>query len=124
MMGLEDKAEVLNAVFEYYGINAPSMRGKVLCPVHSEDRPSAVVDMSTGKWRCFACHAHGDALDIIQHREGVGYQDATRIAERILDESGRDVRAISSWQSSGRVSGRTRDRSSSRKYVPSWLRET
>lgn len=118
-----DKAELLELVFDHYGLRMPRGRGKILCPVHTEDRPSAVVDPTTGKWRCFACHQHGDALDLISVREGVDFVSATAIAEGILNESGRDIRISAGGQSSTGVSRSSRDQHRSRKYVPSWIRE-
>jgi len=118
-----DKAELLELVFDHYGLRMPSGKGKILCPVHTEDRPSAVVDPTTGKWRCFACHQHGDGIDLISAREGVDFVRASSIAEGILNESGRDLRVGISGQSSDGVSRRSRDQRRRRKYVPSWLRE-
>jgi DNA primase len=117
-----DKGELLAIVFDRYGLRYPSARGKILCPAHSEDRPSAVVDMVTGKWRCFACHVKGDALDLIQLKEGVSFSEATAIAEGLLNESGGSLRSGTGGQSSAGLFGSTRDKRASRKYVPSWLR--
>lgn len=118
-----DKGELLAAAFEHYGIRFPSSRGKILCPAHNEDRPSAVVDMVTGKWRCFACHAKGDALDLIQLKEGVSFSEATTIAEGLLNASSGSIRSGISGKSSRGVSGSSRDKRQSRRYVPSWLRQ-
>lgn len=118
-----DKAELLELVFDHYGLVMPRGKGKILCPVHSEDRPSAVVDPTTGKWRCFACHQHGDAIDLISAREGVDFVGAATIAEGILNESGRDLRVGTGGKSRSGVSRGSRDKRGSRKYVPSWLRE-
>src|SRR6056300_899884 len=108
-----DKATLLELVFEHYDMTMPSSRRKILCPVHSEDRPSAVVDPESGRWHCFACQEKGDGLDIIQHKESVSFTDAVKIAEGLLNSSGREVRASSSRQSSSRVSRGSRYTNSS-----------
>lgn len=117
-----DKSALLVLAFEHYGLRTPSGRGKILCPVHDEDRPSAVVDMTTGKWRCFACHAHGDAIDLIQLKEGVSFSEAATIAEGLLDQSSGSLRSGAGGKSSTGLSGSSRNKRTSRKYVPSWLR--
>jgi DNA primase len=66
----------LQAVLELYGTFVPSYGSgwvKVICPRfdHDERRPSATVHLDAGKWNCFACAEHGDALDLIQYNEGV-----------------------------------------------------
>lgn len=119
----ELKAGLLEAVFEHYGFDWPAGQRKILCPVHDEDRPSAVVNPATGKWRCFACMKHGDAYDLIQIRENVSFGDAVKFAEGVLNASGSDLRAGVGGKSGRGVSGGSRDRRKSRKYVPSWIRE-
>lgn len=117
-----DKGALLEAVFEHYGISSPSQRGKILCPVHDERKASAVVDMNTGKWRCFACHAHGDAIDLIQAKEGVSFSEATAIAERLLNQNGGSLRGGTGGESGTGLFGSSRNKRNSRKYVPTWLR--
>lgn len=123
MMEQEEKAQLLEVIFEYYNLPFPSSSRKILCPVHDEDNPSAVVNPDTGKWKCFACQQSGDAYDLIQIRENVSFSDAVQFATRVLDASGRDIRGGSGGKSGRGVSGGTRDRRESRRYVPSWLRQ-
>lgn len=33
------------------------------CPLHGESKPSFSVNMETGKWHCFGCHARGTTID-------------------------------------------------------------
>jgi DNA primase len=117
-----DKPALLEAVFEHYSLSYKGRRGKCLCPVHDESTPSAVFDLETGRWECFACTESGDGLAIIMSREKVSFPDAVGIAQRILDASSTDVRGGTGWKSSTGVSRSSRDKSASRKYVPSWVR--
>lgn len=121
-MVIQDKPLLLEVVLEHYGIDVPSSRKKVCCPVHDESRPSAVIDPITGSWKCFACQESGDAYDLIQFKEKVGFADAVRIAEEIFDRSEHDLPSELGGQSSRGVSTRSRNRSGSRRYKPSWIR--
>lgn len=117
-----DRAHLLAVVFDHYGYEMPISRRKILCPVHVEDRPSAVVDPDQGKWTCFACMERGDGFDIIRIKESVGFSDAVKIAEGLLDSSQREVRESSSRKPSRGVSRGSRNSSAGGSYVPSWVR--
>lgn len=55
---------------------------KTLCVVHDERRPSATVNLETGKWSCFGCGGHGDVYDLIGLHEGLtDFVDQKRFAE-------------------------------------------
>lgn len=58
-------------------------RSKILCPFHDESRPSAVVDWERQRFRCFACGVNGDAVDLLQEREGLSRAQARDRAEAI-----------------------------------------
>src|SRR5699024_4725005 len=61
---------------------------KVLCPFHGESRPSAVVSVEDDGFKCFACDAKGDTLNIIKYMEGGTRADAKRLAdERAIGHS-------------------------------------
>lgn len=51
-----------------------------LCPFHGEKTPSFRVVPHKGFFHCFGCGAHGDALDLVQQLEGIGFREA---AERL-----------------------------------------
>ena len=119
---ITDKPILLEVVLEHYGIDVPTSRRKVCCPVHDESRPSAVIDPNTGQWKCFACQASGDGYDIIQQKENVSFQDAIEIAQRILDNSSRDISGSTAGKFGSGVSRKSGNKPASRKYVPSWVR--
>jgi hypothetical protein len=60
---------------------------KMVCPFHNESRPSATISYEYDAFRCHACGVAGDALKLIQDREGCGFQDSKRYAEGILGKS-------------------------------------
>jgi hypothetical protein len=55
---------------------------KVKCVIHSESRPSAVVHLEHGKWRCYAGCGRGDVYDLIGVAEGLqDFMEQKRFAE-------------------------------------------
>jgi hypothetical protein len=75
----------LEAAWEAFGGDPiPPHRGwvKVRCVLHDERRPSATVNLETGKWQCFAGCGHGDVYDLIGLHEGLtDFPDQKRFAE-------------------------------------------
>ncbi|WP_294390380.1 CHC2 zinc finger domain-containing protein [uncultured Sphingomonas sp.] len=55
---------------------ARALRG--LCPFHSERTPSFHVYDADGGFHCFGCAAHGDIIDFLRLKQGVGMLDAVR----------------------------------------------
>ena len=51
-------------VVQRYGI-VINRRGKALCPFHADHHPS--MTFREGRFRCWACGAHGDAIDLAAH---------------------------------------------------------
>lgn len=81
----------LEAAWEFYSSQLygdcyiPPHHGwvKVKCAAHFESRPSAVVNLETGKWRCFAGCGRGDVFDLIglKEDEATEFLDQKAIAE-------------------------------------------
>lgn len=57
-----------------------STKAKALCPFHDDKTPSLLIDSSRDQGRqhfhCFACGAHGDAIDLVKERLNVGFREA------------------------------------------------
>lgn len=57
-----------------------STKSKALCPFHDDKTPSLLIDSSRDRGRqhfhCFACGAHGDAIDLVKERLNVGFREA------------------------------------------------
>jgi DNA primase len=84
---------------------------KIRCPFHDDHNPSAVVNMTTERFRCFACDApSGDSVDVIEGREGIGFSDAIKWAEDHLGFEGGEVQRAPAKQDH-------------RPYRPSWLHD-
>jgi DNA primase len=66
---------------------------KVRCPFHGEDRtPSAQIDFANNRFRCFACDASGDALDLLVTQEGLSLSAAIDRAEALAGGEAPPVR--------------------------------
>jgi len=59
--------------------------GKCLCPFHHEKAASFGVNISSGGYNCFSCHASGDIIDLVIRLTGASFADAVRL---ICAESG------------------------------------
>ena len=57
-----------------------STKSKALCPFHDDKTPSLLIDSSRDRGRqhfhCFACGAHGDAIDLVKERLNIGFREA------------------------------------------------
>lgn len=55
-------------------------KAKTLCPFHDDKTPSLLIDSSRDHGRqhfhCFACGAHGDAIDLVKEKLKIGFKDA------------------------------------------------
>jgi len=78
-------------------------RFRALCPFHDDHDPSLLVDERDGHFHCFGCGAHGDVIDFVMRREGIGFAEACR---RLADLP----EAIAPHRGSGRKASRRRER--------------
>ena len=78
------KGELLREYLEQRGARVSSHRlgwQKISCinsAGHSRgDRnPSASVNLTTGRYKCFACDLHGDVYDLLMAESGLSYKQA------------------------------------------------
>lgn len=78
------------AVIEHYTGDVLSVGGgwtKLKCPVHDENNASASYNSDKGSFRCFGCGFYGDAIDLIQRKEGLDYGEARERAAEITGET-------------------------------------
>lgn len=81
---MSQKSELLKAFLEERGVRIPFGLGgwrKVSCfndPAHprGDRNPSASVNLSTGRYHCFACGISGDVYDLLQLLEGLDFKAA------------------------------------------------
>ena len=86
----------IGKVLEHYGFELPEKkRGwiTVRCAFHGDRVKSARLNIDNGGFRCFGCDMAGDVYSIIMKKEGVPFNEAKQIAERITGESNGELRA-------------------------------
>lgn len=82
-------------IFRYFGGECGDHRSgkqKVLCPFHGDKTPSAQIDFTNNRFRCFACEASGDALDLLVTQEGLSLSAAIERAESLAGGAADPVR--------------------------------
>lgn len=60
----------------YYGLTFDRQGLKALCPYHGDTHPS--MSFRNGRFRCFACQASGDSIDLVQKLFGLSAIEAVR----------------------------------------------
>jgi DNA primase len=102
---MDEKPDIVRVLDYYAGLTGrdinlrqASGKAKINCPFHDDTHPSAVVNLETERFRCFAnCGApDGDSYDIIMGQEGIGFNDAKRWARDHIGHEGSEVRTSSS----------------------------
>jgi hypothetical protein len=58
-------------------VGVPVVDGKVLCPFHADSTPSCHI--YSDHYHCFACNAHGTAIDWLMQTEGIDRKAALRM---------------------------------------------
>lgn len=94
---MEEKFPI-RPVLEYYTDRPlPHRAGwaKMLCVVHEDSTPSASFREDKEIFHCFTCGFTGDALDIIQAKEGNTWHEALEMAKAITGQEGGFVKEAS-----------------------------
>jgi DNA primase len=123
-MLLQNSKHDLAKVLEHYGFDIPQgKRGwiTVRCAFHGDRVKSARLNTENGGFRCFGCDMAGDVYSIIMKKEGVTFNEAKQIAERITGESNGELRSKPRRDSS--VSGESRYNRDNGSYVSPRLRK-
>jgi CHC2 zinc finger/Toprim domain len=95
-------------------IGEPLIDGKILCPFHDDHSPSLVI--YDDHYHCYACGAHGGAVDWLTMVEGMNRRQASqhlatwdgpRVAPRQDDEDDSRDYALQLWGQGGPITGTT-----------------
>jgi DNA primase len=123
-MLLQNSKHDLGKVLEHYGFDIPSNRRgwvTIRCAFHGDKVKSARINVENGGFRCFGCDMAGDVYSIIMKKEGVNFNEAKQIAERITGESNGELR--SKHRGSSSVSNEQRYHKGDSDYVSPRLRK-
>ena len=73
------------------------IRHRALCPFHDDHHPSLGFDVRRNRYRCFACGAHGDVIDLVSATLGLGFTGCCMWLSRrdgiIIDDGKKHVSA-------------------------------
>ena len=123
VMSLQNSKHDITKVLEHYGFEVPhGRRGwfTLRCAFHGDKVKSARLNIDNGGFRCFGCDMAGDVYSIIMKKEGVDFNEAKQIAERITGQSNTELRAKPAGDSS--ISSESRYHRGNGAYVPPRLR--
>ena len=75
---IKDRLDIVQYIQEHVpGLKKSGRYYKAICPFHSEDTPSFVVNPETQSWRCFgACAEGGDLFTFAQKMHGWSFKEA------------------------------------------------
>lgn len=97
-----------------------------LCPSHDDDHPSCSVNFDAGAVHCKACGFKGDTISIIRNREGLSFDEAVKLAERVSEGEYKPVPQKPARKSRRRVFGdqgaNSVEHMEGRDEVPPWVR--
>lgn len=103
----------LEQAWEHYGGQLPTRGQKARCPLHEDREASAVVNLETGRWKCFAGCGRGDIYELIGLAEGrPDFKDQLRVAKEKFGADGTSGARPKNKKRPGRKGG----------WVPPWLR--
>ena len=73
--GLDDiRATPIEGMAKELGIEV--VRHMALCPFHGDRHPSLHFDVKRNRFKCFACGASGDVIDLVMKYNNVGFKEA------------------------------------------------
>ena len=70
----EIRATPIEEVAENLGIGI--VRHMALCPFHNDKHPSLHFDLKKNRYKCFACGASGNVIDLVMRYNNVGFMEA------------------------------------------------
>ena len=76
---IKDAASIVDVIGDFYDLKKKGVNYQCLCPFH-DDRHigSFVVSPRKNTYSCYACGAHGDAIEFLMAKQGLSYPDALR----------------------------------------------
>jgi DNA primase len=95
--------DLVALVSERVALRRVGTRWVGLCPFHAEKTPSFSVNAELGRYYCFGCQAHGDAISFLRETE---HLDFVAAVEALAGRSGITLR----YDDEGRAAGRGRKR--------------
>lgn len=81
-----DKPDIAK-ILDYYGVRyVHKDTQKCRCPIHDDSAPSMSVDFRKQLWRCHGCQTGGDAITMVELKEGLAFPEALARVEEITGQ--------------------------------------
>jgi DNA primase len=81
--GLIDKIKQSHDILQVFALYRPSFKPEkhlpyytVICPFHEDHKPSMYLDGVRQLYKCHACGARGDVINLYAHFEGITIREA------------------------------------------------
>ncbi|MEK7812285.1 MAG: DNA primase [Candidatus Desantisbacteria bacterium] len=76
---IRESIDIVELISEYVTLKKTGENYKGLCPFHSEQTPSFIVNPKKGIFHCFGCHVGGNVFSFLIKKEGIGFIDAAKL---------------------------------------------
>ena len=71
------RATPIEEVAEYLGIG--TVHHMALCPFHNDKNPSLHFNVMKNRYKCYACGAAGNVIDLVMRYNNVGFKEAVKV---------------------------------------------
>ena len=71
------RATPIEEVAEYLGIG--TVHHMALCPFHNDKKPSLHFNVMKNRYKCYACGAAGNVIDLVMSYNNVGFKEAVKV---------------------------------------------
>jgi len=76
---VKDKNEIIDVISQYIQVKSAGSSNKALCPFHSENTPSFVINREKQIYKCFGCGEGGDVVRFIMKIENLDFIESVRL---------------------------------------------
>jgi len=81
---VKDKNEIIDIISEYIEVKSFGSSYKALCPFHSENTPSLMINREKQIYKCFGCGEGGDVVRFIMKIENLDFIESVKLlAKRV-----------------------------------------
>ncbi len=76
---VKDNNEIIDVISEYIQVKSSGSSHKALCPFHSENTPSFVINREKQIYKCFGCGEGGDVVRFIMKIENLDFIESVKL---------------------------------------------
>ncbi len=76
---VKDSNDIIDIISDYVQVKSVGSSHKALCPFHSENTPSFIINREKQIYKCFGCGAGGDVVSFIMKIENLDFTESVRL---------------------------------------------